>query len=283
MLSPAPSSPSAGCNQAALPSAALQQSSPARPDTTMPCAKQYVCACAPIDEPGVLAVPCPQEQQRDRHPRRAVAASGSARQVGAPARVVLDRWHQGKPLAVNYTAGDVGRPAAAAAPADAASPDRGFRIVAHWHCCQGQDNTFNPGRDKRMGTAWHTLPSAAASGCKRRVLSTLPASIHSAAPLPHFPPPAFPLPYPRPTRPSDPAARETRVEDRPTLNRVHDKLFKTYREVGGGAGWGGGTYCEVRQGGEGWGGVRQPTHHVPPPPAMQAFVHGLLLSIPHRP
>ncbi|KAG2496493.1 hypothetical protein HYH03_005318 [Edaphochlamys debaryana] len=31
-------------------------------------------------------------------------------------------------------------------------------------------------------------------------------------------------------RPQDPAARETRNEDRPTIDRVHDKLFKTYKE-----------------------------------------------------
>ncbi|KXZ54978.1 hypothetical protein GPECTOR_3g144 [Gonium pectorale] len=35
---------------------------------------------------------------------------------------------------------------------------------------------------------------------------------------------------PQSERPADPAARETRIEDRPTLNRVHDKLFKTFRE-----------------------------------------------------
>ncbi|GLI60410.1 hypothetical protein VaNZ11_002561 [Volvox africanus] len=35
---------------------------------------------------------------------------------------------------------------------------------------------------------------------------------------------------PQHLRPSDPAARETRVEDRPLVNRVHDKLFNTHRE-----------------------------------------------------
>ncbi|GIM06280.1 hypothetical protein Vretimale_10627 [Volvox reticuliferus] len=35
---------------------------------------------------------------------------------------------------------------------------------------------------------------------------------------------------PQHLRPSDPAARETRVEDRPVVNRVHDKLFKAHRE-----------------------------------------------------
>ncbi|GLC54076.1 hypothetical protein PLESTB_000821000 [Pleodorina starrii] len=35
---------------------------------------------------------------------------------------------------------------------------------------------------------------------------------------------------PQHLRPSDPAARETRVEDRPLVTRVHDKLFKTHRE-----------------------------------------------------
>ncbi|GFR53010.1 hypothetical protein Agub_g15701 [Astrephomene gubernaculifera] len=31
-------------------------------------------------------------------------------------------------------------------------------------------------------------------------------------------------------RPTEPAARETRVEDRPTVYKVHDKLFRTFRE-----------------------------------------------------